>query len=134
MTLQEILSEVKSLHLPDGEYVLCGSCPLTAAGIRETADIDMYVSESLRDKLVTDGWQEVPKEGHDRPITYGNFDAHTDWHIGSYDPSLQQLLDTATTIDGIPFASLKEVVKWKTQQGRPKDLLDIKLIRTYLDN
>ena len=132
MTLNEFITEVKSLELPDGEYVLCGSCPLTAAGIRDTQDIDLYVSESLRDELVARGWHEVPKEGHDRPITYEHFDAHTDWHIGDYDPSLQEMLATATVMEGVPFASLAEVRKWKSQHGRPKDVADIALIDAYL--
>jgi hypothetical protein len=35
-------------------------------------------------------------------------------------------------IDGIPFASLEEVRKWKIASGRPKDIADIKLIDEYL--
>jgi hypothetical protein len=132
MVLNEIISEVKALGLPEGEYVLCGSCPLTAAGIRETQDIDLFISDRLHDELVARGWKDIPKEGHDRPLTFGHFDAHTDWHIGSYDPSLEEMLATATVIDGVPFAALEEVKKWKSQHQRPKDLADIELIDAYL--
>jgi hypothetical protein len=42
------------------------------------------------------------------------------------------LLKTANYIDGIPFASLQEVRKWKESSGRPKDIKDLDLIDKYL--
>ena len=62
----------------------------------------------------------------------GDFEAHYAWDFSSYKPTLEQLLLTADVIDGIPFASLLEVRKWKLSSGRPKDFDDIKLIDNHI--
>jgi hypothetical protein len=132
MTKDEIVAKVKELDLPKGSYVVFGSCPMAAAGIREASDIDMLVSEELFKKLEEAGWQVLDKGPADKPLTYGVFEAHKSWDFSPYSPTLKHLLATATLIDGIPFASLHEVRKWKVSSGRPKDLIDIKLIDQHL--
>jgi len=104
---------------------------LAAVGIREANDIDFLVSEETFAKLKQDGWQELHKSSNDIPLTHDIFEAHSNWNFSSYNPTLSHLLSTATTIDGVPFASLEEVRKWKVASGRPKDLKDIELIDTY---
>jgi len=132
MTGEDIVNRVKTLDLPQGEYVVFGSCPMALACIRESGDIDMLVSPELRAQLAEKGWKEVDKGGTDRPLTHDVFEAHDKWDFSSYQPTLNQLLATATLVDGVPFASLEDVKKWKTSSGRPKDLKDIKLINDYL--
>ena len=68
------------------------------------------------------------KSPNDKPLARDVFEAHDNWNFSSYRPTLEQLLASATVIDGIPFASLEEVRKWKVASGRPKDLADVKLI------
>ena len=132
MTRQDIIDAVKTLDLPKGSYIVFGSCPLAVAGIREAGDIDMLVTEKLTDDLKKAGWKQVNKGANDKPYTRGVFEAHSSWDFSSYSPALDHLLKSATFIDGIPFASLAEVRKWKMASGRPKDLDDIKLIDRYL--
>jgi len=74
----------------------------------------------------------LDKGGNDKPLTYNDFEAHDNWNFSSYQPTLQQLRETAMIVDGIPFASLEEVRKWKLSFGRPKDLRDVELINSYL--
>ena len=57
---------------------------------------------------------------------------HNNWDFSHYSPTLEQLLETATVIDGVPFASLEEVRKWKAGGERPKDVADLALIDAYL--
>lgn len=132
MNKRQIVDKVASLNLPLGTYIVFGSGPLAAAGIRETEDIDMFVADELYDTLRQKGWEKVKKNGEDRVLSHEEFDVHTNWDFGSYTPSLEQLLDTATVIEGVPFASLDEVKKWKAAYGRPKDLADVELIDAYL--
>ena len=132
MTKQEIIHKVKALELPKGSYIVFGSCPLAAVGIREAQDIDLLVTPELFAKLQKAGWQEVDKGPGDKPVAYSVYEAHANWDFTSYKPTLKQLLKTATMFDGVPFASLDEVRKWKKASGRPKDLVDIKLIDQYL--
>ena len=105
---------------------------MAAAGIREASDIDMLVAEEVFAQLKDAGWQVLDKGDEDKPLTYDVFEAHHKWNLSSYKPTLKHLLSTAEMIDGIPFAALEEVRKWKVSSGRSKDLIDIKLIEDYL--
>jgi hypothetical protein len=132
LTADEIVARVKALGLPEASFVVFGSAPLAVAGIRLTNDIDLLVSEEVFGQLGEQGWQELDKSPGDKPLVHDVFEAHPDWTFSSYNPSLERLLATATVIDGVPFASLDEVKKWKTASARPKDLADLELINKYL--
>lgn len=132
MTGQEITEKVKQLGLPQYSYVVFGSCPMALAGIREANDIDLLVSKDLLEQLREAGWKVFEKSPHDKPLVYGDFEAHAAWDFSDYQPTLKQLLKTATYVDDIPFAAINEVRTWKLSSGRPKDLTDIKLIDAYL--
>ncbi len=131
MTAPEIIAKVKSLDLPKGTYVVFGSCPMALAGIRESNDIDLLVSPKLRKHLKKIGWKQIKKNPGDEPLTHDVFEAHDNWNFSSFSPTLKELLKTATVAQGVPFASLKNVRKWKASGGRPKDLIDVKLIDNY---
>ena len=101
---------------------------MAIAGIREANDIDLLVSEEVYAKLRQKGWQELHKSPNDIPLVQDVFEAHENWNFSPYSPTLEHLLGTVTVIDGVPFASLQEVRKWKAASGRSKDLADIELI------
>jgi hypothetical protein len=130
----QIITAVKSLNLPAGSYIVFGSCPLAAAGIRESSDIDLVVSHEIFDALCAAGWQRHDDKGTVQSCTQGPFDVHTGWDFGTYNPTLADLLKTANLIDAVPFASLSEVREWKSVSARPKDLVDVALIDDYLKN
>ncbi|CAN5380725.1 hypothetical protein BH09PAT4_BH09PAT4_07720 [soil metagenome] len=132
MTGNDIVRAVKALNPPEGEYIVFGSCPMAIAGIRESSDVDMMVSPALLAKFKRLGWQQVVKGDEARPYAWDVFEAHTEWNFGAYRPTLEQLLSTATIVEGIPFVSLAEVKKWKMASGRPKDVIDVALIDKYL--
>lgn len=132
MTKEEIIIKVKSLKLPSDSYVVFGSCPMAMAGIRDANDIDLFVSPEVFASLREAGWQVRQKGLNENPLVHDVFEAHDNWNFSSYSPTLEHLLESATLVDGIPFASLEEVRKWKTATARPKDLADIKLIDKYL--
>lgn len=132
MKKHEIISKVKSLKLSDKSYVVFGSCPLAAFDLREANDIDMLVSEEVFELLKSKGWKQIDKGPKDKPITLDTFEAHKSWDFSPYSPSLNHLLSTALIIDGVPFAALEEVKKWKQGRMSNKDRLDIKLIDNFL--
>lgn len=132
MTKQEIIDEVKALNLPKNSYVVFGSCPLAALGIREANDIDMMVTPEVLEELKKAGWRQVDKGKDDAPFVHGVFEAHTNWDFSTYSPTLEYLLAGAMVVDDIPFASLDEVRKWKAATVRPKDMVDVNLIDEYL--
>ncbi|KKR31752.1 MAG: hypothetical protein UT65_C0018G0006 [Parcubacteria group bacterium GW2011_GWF2_39_8b] len=133
MTKEDIINKVKILDLPKGSYIVFGSCPLAVLGIREANDIDLLVSQEIYEKLKKDGWEEIDKGPNDKPLVQDVFEAHNNWNFSSYKPTLKDLLVNAMEVDGITFASLEDVRKWKVASGRPKDVNDIKMIDNYFD-
>ena len=131
MKKEEILSKVKALNLPEKSYVVFGSCPLALAGLREANDIDLLVSDETFKLLKSCGWKQIQKGLNDNPLVHDVFEAHKNWNFSSYSPTLEHLLKSPTVIDGIPFASLEEVRKWKASSRRPKDIVDIELIAGF---
>jgi len=126
-----IIKQVRLLDLPSGSYVVYGSAPLAVAGLREASDIDLLISEELFETLKNQGWNEVDKGAGDKALKKGVCEAFIFWGGSSYNPTLEQLLKTANTFEGIPFASLKEVRNWKMAFGREKDLVDVELIDQF---
>ena len=106
---------------------------MAIAEIREAGDIDFLVSKELFEKLKSDGWRQIEKSPNDKPLIMDDFEAHQSWDFSSYKPTLKHLLETADIVEGVPFASLSEVLTWKIGSGRPKDIIDIKLIEAYLN-
>jgi len=134
MTRQEIIDKVKRLNFPKGSYIVFGSCPMAILGLREAGDIDLLVSNELFKTLKKLGWEQIEKSPNDKPMVSDDFEAHSNWNFTTYNPTLEYLLSNADIIDGIPFASIYEVLEWKKSSGRPKDLVDIELINKYLTN
>lgn len=132
MKKEEIIEKVKHLNFPPNSFIVFGSCPMAAVGIREAGDIDLLVSGEVFESLETQGWKIVMKGPKDNPLTHDIFEAHPNWNFSSYNPTLEELLSRAMIIDEVPFASLDDVKKWKSASGRPKDLVDVELIEKYL--
>lgn len=62
----------------------------------------------------------------------GVFEADSGRDFSAYGPSLDEFLKTATTVEGVPFASLYHVRRWKVVSDRPKDRADVELIDKYI--
>jgi hypothetical protein len=132
MTKEEVIAKVRSLNFPKDSYIVYGSAPFAVLGIREVNDIDLLVSKEIYEELAKKGWKKVYKGPKDEPLTYDIFEAHKTWEFSPYAPTLPELLSRATEIEGISFASLEDVRRWKEASGRPKDFSDLKLIDSYL--
>lgn len=133
LTSMDIIEVVKALNLPLGHYVVFGSGPMAAHGIRQSRDIDLLVTNKLYEQLKDEGWQEKAwDEGGGYRLVRGVFEADDSWNYGSYNPTPEEIISKSGIIDGIPFAPLDEVVKWKQTFGRPKDLTDVELIEQFL--
>ncbi len=129
---QTIVERVQQLDLSADSYVVFGRAPLVLAGLRESEDIDILATPELMDALEARGWQRVDAYPGVRNVAYDVFDAYDTWQFGDYNPSVAELLATATIVDGVPFASLAEVRAWKVAFGREKDAEDVKRIDEYL--
>lgn len=129
-----IFEEARKLRLPLGEYVIVGSGPLAAHGLRNFNDVDLVVTERTFDQLQTNGWEQTMGPG-DRPcLRKDAYEVFKDLKCRDYQPETKKLIEDAEIIDGIPFLRLEELARFKKAVGREKDLRDIRLIETYLTN
>ena len=127
-----IITKVKKLDLPLGQYVVIGSGIMAQLGLRAAKDVDIAVTPDLYAKLRASGeWEEEERYGK----TFLKKEAveinpRLDWE--SYSTTAEEAIASATIIDGVPFMNLNELVAFKRALGRVKDLIDIVIIEAYL--
>lgn len=127
---------IEVIGLPEGEFCVFGGASLAIRGIRQTEDIDLYVTPKLYADLRKRGWKEAfIKEGlscltarvegfeFEACMSYGRHDTWT--------PNIQEYIHHPEVVNGIPFMPLKELYDWKADTRRPKDILDLQLINDY---
>ena len=126
-------SDLRSIGLPDGDFAVFGSGPLLIRGIiAEAADLDVIARGAAWAHAARHGEMvDLPDHGvvvasfFDGAVTIGNR-----WAIG--DVSIDELIDTADTIDGLPFVALEHVRTYKLIADRRKDQEHLKLLDQWL--
>jgi hypothetical protein len=127
----KFLDELKSLNLPAGQYAIFGSGPLAIRDIRDANDLDLIVKQELWGKLAsqyTPHEKETPK-GPISSIAIGNIEIYKEWM--NLTPKINEIIDSAEIINGLPYVKLEYVIEWKTYLDRDKDKNDLKLIAAY---
>ena len=130
----KFLNELDEMNLPNSEYVIFGSGPLSIRGLRENHDIDILVTNKL--------WKDLKKrypvkKKKDRPdsIYIGNLQfltiGYRDW--GEELPDQSILIDDAEIIGKYPFVKLEYLLCCKKQMDDEKHKNDIKLIESLLE-
>jgi hypothetical protein len=123
---------LRSVGMPTNDYAVFGSGPLIIRGIIEPGnDLDVLARRSAWEVAVESGvLVDLPEHGvtvvdlFDGAITVG-----TEWAIGDFD--VDELIDTAEMIGGLPFVRLEHVVSYKTIARRPKDLQHLAALARY---
>ena len=127
-----IITKVKKLDLPLGQYVVIGSGIMAQLGLRAAKDVDIAVTPDLYATLRASGqWEEAERYGK----IFLKKDAveinpPLDWESNA--TTAEAAIASATIIDGVPFMNLNDLVKFKRGLGRAKDLADIVMIEAYL--
>lgn len=127
-----LFAVLRSADLPLGDYAVFGSGPLLVRGILdEAADLDVLCrgpawerAKSLGERTVLSDFGVEVYALADGRVTFGDR-----WAIGSFD--VDHLIDTAETIDGLPFVRLEHVLAYKRIASRPKDIAHLELLRSY---
>lgn len=119
---RDLFSLLRSLELPLGDYAVFGSGPLIVRGIVEaTNDLDVICRGRAWDHSLSRGELVSLPDGveivscFDGAVTIGR-----SWAYGEFD--IDELINTAEVIDGIPFVRLEHVVRYKEIAAREKDL------------
>ena len=127
----KLITEFKKLNLPVKEYAIFGSAPLAIRNLRDSRDLDIFVSEKLFKEYKTKKeWklEEFNRDGREvKMLKKGEIELYPKWGPGEWD--IQEIIDNAEIIDGISFACLKDFIKWKKISGREKDQKDLELIK-----
>ncbi len=130
MSNRDLFQRVKELGLPIGKYALFGSAPLGIRELRDCRDVDIVVTKDLWNKYKKKNW-EMKTMPHGSQYLYNDkIELWKDWGPGRW--NVQKLINEAEIIDELPFVKLKYVVEWKKQNGREKDLKDIKTAEKLL--
>ncbi|MCL1876811.1 HD domain-containing protein [Candidatus Saccharibacteria bacterium] len=135
-----IVQIVKSLNLPKGEYAIFGSALLEVYGLRDSGDIDFIVTKKLFDELKkTEDWEEFRYSNGDLALKYRG--ANKDIDVAFYDcqampgcdeKGIRAMIKRAENIGGAMFVSLDDILTWKKNFVREKDLVDVKLIEKFM--
>jgi len=132
----DIVKEIKNLGLPIGKYVVVGSGPMAVRGLRDAHDIDIVVAPDVFEKFRNEGWEVVPWTYDDHKgqifLRKETVELYLDVNCGNFWPTTEELIDRAEIIDGVPFATLEDTIKFKHAYGCEKHLKDIATIKSYL--
>lgn len=123
------LKELRALNLPRDDFAVFGSGPLIVRGvIPATNDIDVICRGVAWERVAAIGEKTyLPKYRIEIvSMDQGRLTFGTSWAIGDFD--VDELIDTAEVIDGLPFVRLEHVVAYKRIANREKDREHLKLL------
>jgi hypothetical protein len=131
MDNQTLFLKVRALNLPLGKYALFGSAPLGVRNLRDCHDIDIIMTEDTWNEYQNKtGWTTRTRPSGDNYLEWEDIELCKNWWPGTW--NIQQLIDNAEIIDGLPFVRLEDVIRWKRSRGREKDSKDIVIIENFL--
>jgi len=129
---EQLFDAVRALGLPAGKFVIIGSGPLGARGIKECGDVDVLVTQDVWDEYRTrEGWRLKQKAPGKTSLDNGQgIELWYDRIPGTWD--VERLIAEADIINGLPFDRLQNIREWKKLYDRPKDKGDIEAIDRFL--
>jgi hypothetical protein len=126
--LPDVEKQVILLQLPLGHYVLFGSLPLLAHElIQGVNDIDILVDDVGWSYAKTLGVTTLSTKGH-QVIELGEIEIYEEW----LQMDVETVIARATLFNGLPYATLEDVLFYKKALNRTKDQEHIALIETFL--
>ena len=121
----ELLNLLESLKLDPNEYWLIAGAAMVFYGFRkETRDLDLGCTSKLADDLEAKGYPtDIMPDGTRKICPAPDVEIFENW-----------IYDQVEIVDGIPVISASGLVTMKKSIGREKDIKDIQLIESRLDN
>ncbi|MDO8669617.1 MAG: hypothetical protein Q7K65_04965, partial [Candidatus Buchananbacteria bacterium] len=121
------LDELKKLNLPQNSFAIFGSGPMAIRNMREITDLDLIVKPDLWQRLKEKYSKHLVPRKNTGELRIGHISIFQNW-LPWFD-DVNALIDKADLIDGIRYVKLENVISWKKQMARKKDLQDIKTIQ-----
>lgn len=131
----KIKEKLQEIDLNPENSIIIGSSILNTLGLREAKDIDVVVTKEKYDELAQS--DRFKKEiANEREILIDDlFEIGTSWaNFGRF----HDLISHSIIINGIRYNTIEFLLSVKkswinNNEGRPKDIKDVKLIEDYLD-
>ncbi len=126
MNKEQVLKMLKELNLPKDEFYVLSGASLVLRGIREIcSDLDLCISEKLYKKI---------KDKYD--LTDDKKNECNFYHISD---ELEVVVDKKEKFnweicEPYNLENLNTILEFKIKRNKPKDQLDIKNIKAYLNN
>jgi len=131
---------IQKIGLNSDNCVVIGSGILQALGIRDSKDIDVVVSQKKYEGLKKSGKFTVRKTKFKKELLEDElFEIGTSWDVLSKKYKFNDFQNYSVVIDGVRYITLDFLYKTKESwlkggTARPKDIRDLKLIKSYLKN
>ncbi|MBB6172963.1 hypothetical protein HNR23_003023 [Nocardiopsis mwathae] len=123
---------LEELDLPRQDFIIAGSGPLLAHGIRDNiTDLDIVARGPAWELVQTMApIQPAPWEDVARVLLFdGRLEILNGWFPSMW--AVDEFIDDREIRHGLPFAPLDRVLRWKSRLGRAKDLADIDATLRY---
>ena len=131
---KDIFQKVFALQFPIGQYIVVGGAVLAMHGIKNTHDIDIVGSPELLEKLRQDDeWHTANRPSGEPGVCKGCIEVYPDVNCPAHHLEFRDLLERGEAIQGIPCASINDVLLFKKGYGREKDLGDIERTEQWLE-
>lgn len=129
--MHRYLEELSALDLPRGDWALFGSGPLLVRGwVDDVGDLDVITRGAAWDKARSVGVIDTLEDGSQIVSIGDGVTVGRGWKYG--DLSVDEMIDTAESIDGIPCVGLDHIIAYKLIADRPKDRRHLKIIEQNL--
>lgn len=128
----ELIRELAALNLDPEEFVIFGSAPLLVHGLRATIrDLDVVARGDVMAWARRTGSPAVGRHSGAQvwQLNGGRLQFSSGWTNSLWSPD--ELIDNAQLVDGLRFARLADVLRYKQELRRPKDLIDIANIQAH---
>jgi hypothetical protein len=133
----ELIRLLRNLDLDPDHFVIFGSAPLLAHGLRtNVSDLDVVARGDVLKQVATEGNPAVATYSGDQVWQYydGKIQFSEQWiRFGQVEWNTDTLIDNATTIGGLRFAHLEDVLAYKRELRRPKDEADIEALEKHIE-
>jgi hypothetical protein len=131
----ELVRDLMGLDLDPHQFVIFGSAPLLVHGLRETVrDLDVVARGEVIACARQTGTPAIGAHSGD-PVWQlgdGRLQFSAGWITSSW--NTDDLIANAELVGGLRFARLSDVLRYKMELRRPKDLADIERIQSHLRN
>lgn len=122
------VERVKALKLPADQAIVVGGGAMEMLNLRDTADIDIVVSDSLFDTYKAEpDWREYTLTTGKVVLTHDGVNMMRNWIGRSY----TSLKKNAQIHQGVQHISVHDLILCKQHLGRQKDLSDIQMLQAY---